>query len=544
MLVGYILKERDEQLIEKIKTRYHLDSFFAELLVAKNFTENDVYKLIHLEKALIDANTLVNAKTAAIQIAEFIKNPLHVLYIFADYDADGLTAGYILYKALKEVARCEIQVHYPERSDGYGISLDWCKKISAAHSSDAMVVTVDNGTSAVEAITYLQNHGIQTIVTDHHTPSQLAPGLIVNPKCYQDDPNKHLAGCGVAFKVALLVQEMYGINRMHELMDILAIGTIGDMMPMHLENIAYCYYGLMLINNKNGHAGIRSLMAIEEIDTLTYKDIAFKIVPKLNSCGRMGNINLAKTFLFSPSNRAANAIVAINEERKTVSADMSTKGYDLSEHSSVIHLKDCKEGIAGIVANNLMQERERDMIVLTGEDQLKGSARSITNTILEKLEELSNDFETLTFGGHNGAAGISIHEEELEDFKNAFDQLAFNENKEEKQIMIDMSIDLHTISKHMLQIIQSLPYDQHHLTEPIFCVSAALVKAEPTKSNPKNAWVFLTNGKKSMKIWAENFTSRIHLLPKNKNLKWIVHIDNNFMTPGHPTLKIVDVEVA
>ena len=168
------------------------------ILLNRGFSSTDIQQiLLYPNKCLLDANTLTNALKAAEKIKHFIDNYEDdgMIVIFADYDTDGITSGYIMGQVLSELFG-NVFIYYPNRTEGYGLNMEFCKKVVNKEFEHKLVITVDNGTTAVNEIEYLTNNGVDVIVTDHHTPKEILPNcLIVNPHVHNDTRFKHLAGC-------------------------------------------------------------------------------------------------------------------------------------------------------------------------------------------------------------------------------------------------------------------------------------------------------------------------------------------------------------
>lgn len=543
----YEVRELNERLVSAYQNIFGFDKMYAKLLAAKNFTGSDIVKLLDPERAIIDPMLLTSGYQAVERIKDFITNNQNsTIWIFADYDTDGMTSAYIMHYALTTLAieqniNCHIQVHLPDRADGYGITKTWVDALKC--DNPTMVITVDNGTNAIEAINALNERNIPVIVTDHHMPeAKVANCLIVNPNCYDEDPHKHLAGCGVAFKLGML---LVGFEVMKNVIDLLAVGTIGDMMPMTSENIAFCQMGLKRINDDECHYGIRLLKSSE---TITYKDIAFEIVPKLNCCGRMGCMQLGKDFMFAPNPDNYEIINNLNEERKTLTKKYVKMAQE--QNSCVVVLEECGAGIAGIIAGQLSQSLEANIIVLVGEeDRLVGSARAFNGSILSQINSLSDKYQTLFASGHDEACGVSIDKQEVVAFTKEFNALQVSlaadstTEQSEAHYLVDFELDFNEINNDTLEIIRSLPYDKKHLVEPVVVITANLDKKEPTKSNPDNIWLHLSanHTKKKLKIWAQGMTAKANQLKFKKDLKFIATVERDFMNPKYTTLKIIDI---
>lgn len=549
----YQINEIDMSMVNKVSKKYDLDIDFAKLLVAKHFTDSQIYSLTHLDTVIkVPFDNLVNGEKAGTEIAEFSTNKKNLIYIFGDYDVDGVTSTYILYSALYRVAKCKLKTYIPQRAEGYGLSMSWCKELvtSISKYENIMVITVDNGITKKAEVEFLKSHGIQVIITDHHIAQQDSTPdcLIVDPQLYDEDPNKHLAGCGVAFKVGYWVQRYFNKNAMEELFDMLAIGTICDMMPMTLENIAFCYYGLKIINSKSCHPGIQIMKNYDQKNNYSYKDIGFSVGSKINACGRLGHVELAKSLIFKDSlsdedyEEVAMKVIKCNESRKNIVKDI-VKKIDISQNKH-IYLVDSYIGVAGIIANDILKRTGEDTIVFVETDGvLKGSLRSNGDTnVIDTLGIIKQQVASLEFGGHKSSAGLSISKEDYDIFSNAFEAFYKNlvrETTTENDVLIDFEIKPYEVDHRLNDIVSSLPYDNQLIKEPIFLVSSKLTGYTPTNNNPNNA--FLKIEGIHAKIWVENIVPKLSSSMINKNVDIICTLDRSFMEKNKVTIKVIDL---
>lgn len=549
----YQINKIDQDQVLKISKKYNLDMDFAKLLISKNFCDKDIYALTHLDTAIkVPFNNIVNAKEAGAKIAQFSSHKNNLICIFGDYDGDGITGTYTLYKSFCKLAKCKIKTYIPQRAEGYGLNMEWCKKLvaSASKYEKILVITVDNGITKKEEVAFLQKNNIEVIITDHHLPQENSTPdcLIVNPQLYKDDPNKHLAGCGVAFKVGYWIQNYFHVNTMEDLLDMLAIGTICDMMPMTIENIAFCYYGLKLINSKRCRKTIQILKEYDQKKTYSYKDIGFSIGPRINACGRLGQVELAKSFIFEDylddeeCLEMVMKVIKCNESRKTLIKN-TMKKIDLSSTAHVF-LIDSYIGIAGIIANEILKRTGEDTIVFAKSgDLLKGSLRSDgTTNVIDSLRLVKNMVHSLEFGGHKSSAGLSIKEEDYDSFCEAFESFYADTLKEinvQNDILIDFEIKPCDVNHRLNDIISTLPYDGQLLKEPVFLVTSKLLDYNATNNNPNNAFVEIENI--DSKIWSENIIPKLNKKMLGKTVDIICTMDKSFIDKNKVTIKIIDI---
>ncbi len=348
-----------------------------------------------------------------------------LIVVFGDYDADGIGAASVLSMALRRYGvRCS--VHIPERSEGYGMSVAALEKILREQAPD-LIVTVDCGISNRECVEYIKSCGVRVVVTDHHElPDVLPDCTIVNPKLADDYPYDNLCGAGVAFKIAcaLLGEKAY------EFLDLAAVSTVADSVPLIGENRDIVFEGLKLINRKPRSA-LRYLLSGRKDET-TAQTLAFTVAPRVNAAGRMGDAECAlRLFTSEREEEIYDLSCRLNEynaERqqlcdevyRTAKEQLRRQGV----YGNVIMLCDesWNTGLVGIVAARISEEFNRPAILFVKNGEcLKGSARTIDSVnIYEALKACSEHIEE--FGGHAQAAGVNVRAEKFEALRRALDE--------------------------------------------------------------------------------------------------------------------------
>ncbi len=343
--------------------------------------------------------------------------------IFGDYDADGVCATTVLYRALKEFginARCII----PEREHGYGLNLDLILPEHEKQPID-LIITVDCGISDGEKVLLLQEKGIEVIVTDHHEPPEiLPPCLKINPKIKgQAYPFDGLCGAGVAYKLGVaLIGE-----KANELLDFVALATVADSMDLIEENRDIVTEGLKSFNKKTVREQFKYLLG-ETRGEITAQTLAYAIAPKVNAGGRMGNANCSlNMFLSENPTEIYEYAVKLNEYNlmrqaqcdviyRQAKDQIKENGY-ADDDVILVANEQWGTGFVGIVASRLVEEYARPVIVFAGhEGYYKGSARSIDG--INIFEALSSQKDKLiTYGGHAQAAGVAVEKENFTSFR-------------------------------------------------------------------------------------------------------------------------------
>lgn len=524
------LKTINQQTLNNTLNNINVDFLADRLAFNLNMSKNQLLSLINLDDIkylisiilinrnidynilnnpqnfFINPNKLFNAYNAAININKYLHNPNAFIYIFADYDADGLTAGYVMKNALLEVSKCSIDLYYPNRCEGYGLNLDFCKSLVNKHNPNdkVLVITVDNGITKYKEVEYLNNHNIECIITDHHTSkkNEVPNCLVVDPfnlEVNQDNTYHHLSGCGVAFKVAQLVQELNNVNNMYKYLPYVAISIITDVMPMHTENLAILQYGLDIINSNNCPLGIKEYKNQENIDYMTTKDIGWTLGPMLNACGRMGDTSLGSKLFFGEEGYSFSDIVSkiktINDKRKRETKKFTTQLSNMSDDNNSVfiwNINNITPGIVGIIAGKAVERFNKPSIIVTSNNSnniLHGSARTANNiNLIPIMNILQKENLILQFGGHAEAIGLSFEEDKLSAIQKRLNELIIIEDINDNQdliavnniLEIDEYLSLDNLNVIMLALSNLLPIDGKELKEVVFAINNCEVKSFKT----------------------------------------------------------------
>ena len=379
------------------------------------------------------------------------------LVIVGDFDADGATSTAVLLTGLKALGFKRVEYLVPNRFEyGYGLTSEMAE-LAVAQGAE-LIITVDNGISAIDGIALAKKAGVKVLVTDHHLAGSELPAAdaIVNPNqpgC--SFPSKALAGVGVAFYVllalraALREQGYFTAAQLEpnlaELLDLVALGTVADVVPLDANNRILVHQGLMRIRSGKCRPGIQALIDVanRNAQKLTATDFGFALAPRLNAAGRLDDMSLGISCLLAPNIALARQYAAeldsLNVERRAIEQSMQTEAqaflsqlsFDGSELPECLCLyrHDWHQGVIGILAGRIKEQFHRPTIVFAqgDEGELKGSARSINGLhIRDLLEEISTQYPGLIkkFGGHAMAAGLTISAERLDTFKLALNLTA------------------------------------------------------------------------------------------------------------------------
>ena len=482
---NWIYPNYDENFIKELES-YSISKNIAKILNARNITDMTSVKKYFSDEYEegYDPFLMHDMQKAVDRINEAIENEEKIL-VYGDYDADGITSTVLLVETLISMG-ANVSSYIPNRfEEGYGPNKEAFTKI--IDSGITLIITVDNGIAGVEEVDLANELGCDVIVTDHHKIQDTIPNAyaIIHPEHPEGNyPFKKLAGVGVAFKLAHALLEIFP----DFLLDLVAIGTIADMVSITDENRIFVKQGLELIN-EDPRIGLKMLLELSGIDTkIDEQTVGFYIAPKLNSIGRMDSAKLGLTFLMAEEPVTARALAEqieqYNIQRKQVTEDIVKDVISKIENSekkqkNVIMVSgEYHEGVLGIVASNIVEKYQKPVFIMNEkEGVLKGSARSIFDfNIYVAMNKISDLF--LAFGGHTLAAGFSFEKSNFEKIEEFLDK-EFEEFKQNNDLKANKNIDIVTsledISYQFLNSLDALkPYGMD-FEKPTVLIENAMV---------------------------------------------------------------------
>lgn len=498
---------------QKIAETFHITPVLARIIRNREIIgDSEIYKyLCGGKEELYPAALFKDMEKAACIMMSKIQAGKRIR-IINDYDVDGVCSGFILLSALKK-CNAQVDIKTPNRiTDGYGINLS----LVEAAISDGVdtIVTCDNGISAVQAIEYAKDHGLTVIITDHHNVPYTqtehgreyilpAADAIINPK--QSDcayPCKELCGASIAWKFIQHLFEKMGFptGDAYEYIEFAGLATVCDVMSLTDENRIIVKEALKkLRNTKNiGLLALIDANKIEKEKLRTYH-LGFIIGPCINASGRLDTAELALQLLMSSSypeaSRLAERLVTLNEERK----DLTEKGIQdaiemvetqnfLRDRVLVIHLLNCHESVAGIIAGKIREKYYRPTFILTTSEGgiLKGSGRSIEEySMYDEMCKIKDVF--LGFGGHPMAAGLSIKEQDLDVFRKRINGCcSLSEQDIIPKVKIDVPLSVKYTTCSMVRELEVLePYGKDN-EKPVFADKNVHIKRARILGKNKN----------------------------------------------------------
>lgn len=475
--------EPNKQLIEEISTKHNISNLLATILVNRNIVEDEYISIFlnpkrnhfHNPFSMLDMEKAVN------RIIKAIENKEKTI-IYGDYDVDGITSITTLKKFLHNRG-LDVAYYIPNRlEDGYGLNREAIEKI--AEKGYKLMITVDCGISGIEEINLANELGIETIITDHHEQLEELPNAfcIINPKRKDNTyPFRGLAGVGVVFKLIQAISIKLGLEEKEYLkyLDLVCIGTISDIVPLIDENRTISKLGLKLVEvTKN--IGLRELLNEIDCKQINSNVISFGIAPRINACGRMGKQEEAlKLFLTDNIEEAKNITKELNkynvqrqEKERTIfkQAIKELQNTELNKKNSIILTGDnWHHGVIGIVASKITEKFFKPTILIGFEgNEGKGSGRSVPGFDLHEALVKSSKY-LKKYGGHEMAVGLSIDKENIEEFKQFFEEIAVKErtNQIVPIIKIDYEIKKEDLKKENIEQLKLLePFGEQN-REPI-----------------------------------------------------------------------------
>ena len=427
----------DENKVKELSQKYNINEILAKILVNKNLTDKkDIDLFINpTRKDFHDPFMMPDMEIAVERILKAIKNKEKTM-IYGDYDADGITSITVL-KSYLEERGLEVASYIPNRlNEGYGLNNEAIEKIY--NDGYRLMITVDCGITGIAEINYANSLGIETIITDHHEPAEEIPKAIAVVDAKRKDnkyPFNQLAGVGVVFKLIQALSIKLELEEKEHLkyLDIVCIGTISDIVPLVDENRVIAKLGLKLVaQTKN--IGLKALLEIIGFKKIDSGSVSFGIAPRINACGRMGHEQLAlDLFLCKDCELARKLAIKLNEyniERQSIEKNIFDEAIEKIEKNEkdnscvIIGNEGWHHGIIGIVASKVTEMYFKPSILVCFEDGIgKGSGRSIPGFDLhEALMNCSTYLDK--FGGHAMAVGVTIKQENFENFKNELETYA------------------------------------------------------------------------------------------------------------------------
>lgn len=524
----------DPDIVSQISEKTNISPVLASLLVQRGMvTPESASHFLKPSLTVLRSPFLMKGMTQAVdRIVQALEKKEKIL-VFGDYDVDGITGTSLLYTFLKYTG-ADVSTYIPHRTrEGYSFKSNHVHTILVPQGIN-LVVTVDCGSDSFAAVEEATNQGIDVVITDHHTVPDIPPPAqaIVNPK--QEGCTSglsYLAGVGVVFYLLIALRKtLRDMNfwqtrsepNLKTVCDLVALGTIADIVPLVSENRILTKMGLDIIN-EGARTGIQALIDVSKInkEQLNTEDIAFKIAPRLNAAGRIDHANMALDLLSSdnPKNakQAALALDKLNTKRQSIEQQiideiekhLSDNPKSLELPSIVLHRQGWHPGVLGIVASRFSKRYYKPVILISLDgDRGKGSGRSVPG--IDLYQALSSCTQSLHgFGGHAMAAGLEVKTEKLNDFHHAFNKFVKGVTAQKPLIQIrdiDCRIDFDAINPRLIDELEMLEPFGNHNPEPLFIAeNISIISSTPVGTRHRRLILRSESGRTDTSLMAMHF---------------------------------------
>jgi len=559
----------DKKTEELLSKEFGIHPVISQIIVNRGIRDSETARR-YLYPSLNDLHSPFLMQDIRKGVSRLLKAIHHKenIMIYGDYDADGITSVVILYKFIKEITS-NINFYIPDRiEEGYGLKIPAIDEFKKNNVS--LIITVDCGISDVEQIAYADSLGIDTIILDHHEISGPLPSAVaaINPN--REDcsfPFKGLAGVGIAFNflIALrgaLNKEGFWENKtypnLREYLDIVSLGTIGDIAPLIDENRIFARIGLELIT-EGQRPGIKALKEVSGVDGQVIDSFkaSFSLIPRINAAGRIGSPYDAVKLLLADDLTEARVLAekldSHNRNRQVMEKkilndilEIVGKNPSFEKMNSFVFASDrWHPGIIGIVASRLVELFNRPTVIISLNNGVgKGSGRSVSGYNIYKGLQQCSDL-LLSFGGHYHAAGISIKEENIDEFSRLFNELSgqgVESSETAAQIDVDTECPLENISiEWMRQMDMLAPFGSKN-PEPLLYAKNVKASSLLIVGNNHLKMGLVSNGTSCDSIWF-NMGKHLHTLDGvNFDIVFTPQI-NNWNGSSDIQLKIKDVNI-
>lgn len=451
----WVIRQADKERASQISEKFNIDPFVAFLMVSRGIVDDiDVVNFMTDEFMLSSPFDMADMDEAVFTVSEAIENGDKIC-VYGDYDCDGVTSTTLLVDFLRSKG-ADVCYYIPSReTEGYGLNNSAIDEI--ARWGVNLIITVDNGISAFDEAEHIYELGMSLVVTDHH---QLTDGklpkaeAVVNPHREDNAMDfRDFCGVGVAFKFAVAMDEDNVEDIVERYIDLVAIGTIADVMPLKEENRAFVRRGLQKLNN-NPRKSLAPLIK-RNSNEITSQDIAFQICPRINAMGRMGDAKRAVEFLLcDDAAQAVSACNSLDEENanrqqveqeiiEDVKKQIKKNPRLVASPVIVVAGKGYHHGVIGIVAAHILEKYGKPTFVIGIDENgiARGSARSVEGfNIFEALTACSDDM--IQFGGHPLAAGVTLKEDMIEKFSADINEFAIKKYPVMPQVELTLDFKL------------------------------------------------------------------------------------------------------
>lgn len=466
----WLIPQLNKSLASTISDECGIDPFLALIMTSRGMTDPfDIEEFLSDDLEIGDPFELKDMQKAVDRTRLAIDN-FEKIAVFGDYDCDGVTSTALVYGYLSGQG-ADVIFHIPSRDDGYGMTVEAVDRLKA--EGVTLIVTVDNGISALAEIDYAKTLGIDVVVTDHHLPGERLPAAVAVVDPHRADcasEFKDLAGVGVAFKFICALAGCFPEEMLGEYADLTALGTVADVMPLVGENRAIVKAGLKsIVNNKR--PGIISLLKAAASDgkPVTATTLAFVLAPRINAAGRMGNSERAVRLLLESDpavvGQITDEICSENVLRQKTEQEIADAAVRMVAENNmefdrviVVAGENWHHGVVGIAASRLVERYGRPVIILSSDGATaSGSGRSIAGfNLFEAVRSAENLL--IKYGGHTLAAGMTLETANIDAFRKAVNDYAAENNPVMPipELKLDCKLNAAAVSLDLCRAIASL----------------------------------------------------------------------------------------
>ncbi|MEE1504398.1 MAG: single-stranded-DNA-specific exonuclease RecJ [Acutalibacteraceae bacterium] len=481
----WVVSPCDRDAAATIAENCGVEPFAAFLLCSRGMTDEFEIESFLYDTDLIDPYTLPDMEKAVERVNQALENGERIT-VFGDYDCDGVTSTALLYSYLSSRG-ANVDFYIPDRSgEGYGMNLGAIDILKSRGTN--VIITVDNGISAVEEIAYAKTLGIDVVVTDHHRVGEVLPDAVAVVDPHREDSLCEFsdwAGVGVAFKFVSALDDSEGYELLEQYGDIIALGTVADIVSLKGENRIIVRSGIAFMNAalEDGtlRTGLKALLdACGSTGALDSSSVAYRIAPRVNAAGRMGSAERALKLLLTENVNEAKEIAEevsnANAQRQATETEITASAIEYIEnapgikHKRVIVVEgdDWHQGVIGIVASRLVEKYGKPCIVISKNgDVAKGSGRSIDGFSLYDALSYCGDI-LVQYGGHVLAAGLTVDSDKIDAFREKINEYAVNAEAAVPTLKIDCKLNPSSINVDMLSSLQVLEPFGAENPQPLF----------------------------------------------------------------------------
>lgn len=535
----WTVSELDKNKVKELSGKYGLPVFTSMLLTIRGITKpEDIEKFLSNGIEFSDPFEIKDMDKAVERIKKAVTE-YEKICIYGDYDCDGVTSTAIMYSYLDSVC-ANVMYYIPSReTEGYGMNKSAVDKL---HSDGVkLIITVDNGISAIDEINYADSLGIDVVVTDHHKPQDILPKAVavVNPHRNDDNsPFSDYSGAGLALKLVMAL-EGDEFTAIENYSDLAALGTVADLVPVNGENREIIKAGIMNIENTE-RIGISALMDKAEVSKVSSGTIGFRLAPRINAAGRLGSPYDALTlFLTEDDNMAeekADLLSSLNSQRQNIELKIYEQIEEKLKNEQsltndriiVVSSEGWHAGVIGIVSSKITEKYGKPSIIISEDGEIcKASGRSISGfSLVDAVFECSEYLEK--FGGHPMAVGFSLKHENIDGFRKAINDYANKiEHMPLASIKLDCNLNPDTITTDMVHQLHNFEPFGYGNPKPVFGLNNMLLEKIVPVGNGKHLKLAVTRGKSRLNIM--QFSTTFEEFPYNEGdmLDFAVSLDIN-----------------